>query len=72
MKKTLSIPPNTARAFLRDMERYFAEPPGVKRDEIAVLTRLDLLGHMPNGSKLRVSEVVELFYKMRNELQQED
>lgn len=66
-KKTITIPPEAGRDLLRSMERYFAEENVAKKGEIAVLARLDLLGHMPKGSKLRLTEVIELFYKMREE-----
>ncbi|WOH78341.1 hypothetical protein RX327_20475 [Bradyrhizobium sp. BEA-2-5] len=64
-RKPLEIPPEAARQFLADMKAYHAEQDDIRRDRIAVATRHMLLDHMPAGTKLRVSEVKELFELMR-------
>jgi len=48
------------------MKAYHAERSQIRRDEIAAMTRSLLLGHMPAGAKLRLSEVKELFEQMRD------
>ncbi|WGS18810.1 MULTISPECIES: hypothetical protein [unclassified Bradyrhizobium] len=65
-RKPIEIPPEVARQFVADMEAYHAERDLLRRDEIAGRTRHTLLGHMPAGSKLRLSEVKELFDQLRS------
>ncbi|WP_170991796.1 hypothetical protein [Bradyrhizobium elkanii] len=50
---------------MADMKAYHAERDDLRRDRIAVGTRHMLLQHMPAGTKLRLSEVKELFQRMR-------
>jgi hypothetical protein len=64
-RKPLEIPPEVARQFAADMQAYHAEQDDNRRDRIAVGTRHMLLEHMPAGTKLRLSEVKELFERMR-------
>ena len=64
-RKKIEIPPEAARQFLTDMQAYHAEYDVDRRDRIAVGTRIMLLEHMPSGSKLRLSEVKDLFDQMR-------
>lgn len=64
-RKTLDIPPEAAREFAAKMRAFHAETTPLKRDEIAADTRHLLLQHMPKGTKLRVTEVIELFGLMR-------
>jgi hypothetical protein len=47
-----------------DMQAYFAEDDVYRRNEIAMRARHGLLDHMPKGSKLRLSEVKEVFDRM--------
>ncbi|KJC58915.1 hypothetical protein UP10_21715 [Bradyrhizobium sp. LTSPM299] len=64
-RKPLEIPPAAARQFVADMQAYHAEQDVNRRDEIAAGKRHMLLDHMPSGTKLRVTEVKELFELMR-------
>jgi hypothetical protein len=48
------------------MRAYHAAQDDNRRGEIAVGARHMLLDHMPNGTKLRVTEVKELFQQMRS------
>jgi hypothetical protein len=34
-RKSIELPPEVAKAFVKDMRAYFAEPNTIKRDEIA-------------------------------------
>ena len=54
-----------AKAFVKDMRRYFAEPNAIKRDEIAG-RQAWLLEQYGSGKKLRTHDVVEMFYAMRD------
>ena len=64
-RKPLEISPEVARQFAADMLAYHAERDDNQRDRIAVGARHMLLEHMPAGTKLRLSEVKELFELMR-------
>ena len=64
--KLPDIPPAVARAFLQDMRAFFAAETELKRDEIAARQRHILLEHMPPKSRLRISEVRELFQRMHD------
>ncbi|PDT74107.1 hypothetical protein [Bradyrhizobium sp. C9] len=64
-RKPIEIPPEIAREFVADMKAYHAEQDEIRQDRIAVGTRHMLLQHMPTGTKLRLSEVKELFELMR-------
>lgn len=58
-------PTKGRRQFAADMQAYHAEQDDIRRDRITVGTRHMLLEHMPAGTKLRLSEVKELFELMR-------
>ncbi|GIQ75427.1 hypothetical protein [Bradyrhizobium sp. RD5-C2] len=60
-RKPIEIPPEVARQFTADMKAYHAEQDDIRRDRIAVGTRHVLLLHRRAGTKLRLSEVKELF-----------
>ena len=63
----LEIPPEVSSRFLRDMEAFHAEPDGHKRDEIAA-RQLPALRQFqpPRETKLRLSDVKQLFELMRD------
>ncbi|WP_407146214.1 hypothetical protein [Bradyrhizobium sp. ORS 86] len=64
-RKPIEISPETARQFRVEMRAFHAEQSPIRRDEIAARVRHMLLQDMPSGSKLRLSEVLELFELMR-------
>jgi hypothetical protein len=64
-RREIEIPPAVARQFAADMEAYHAETNATRRDAIAAGTRHILLEVLPAGTKLRVSEVKELFAKLK-------
>ncbi|QOZ25262.1 hypothetical protein [Bradyrhizobium sp. CCBAU 51753] len=66
-RKPLEIPPEVARQFIAEMQAYHAEYDVTRREEIAARARHMLLEHMPKGSKLRLTEVQELFDQMRKQ-----
>ena len=58
MRKELVIPPEAAQAFVRDMKAFFKASGQLMQDEIAAKQR---------GTKLRTSDVKELFLQMRDQ-----
>ena len=66
-RKPLDLPPAVARAFVKDMEAYFAEENRLKRDEIALRQLHVLREHQgPREETLRLSDVKAMFIKMKN------
>lgn len=61
----IDIPPAIAHQFMDSLRAYHAEPDAIRRDEIAAAARHALLEHMPNGARLRASDVKELFERMK-------
>ncbi|WP_316234946.1 MULTISPECIES: hypothetical protein [unclassified Bradyrhizobium] len=57
------LPPAVARAFVRDMQAYFAERDPHKRDQIAVVQLRSLQDHWKG--KLRLDDIKKLFEEMR-------
>lgn len=64
-RKTIEIPPEAVREFVAAAQTYHAAYHYIRRVEIIVRTRRLLLDHMPKGTKLRLSEVRNLFDRMR-------
>jgi hypothetical protein len=67
VRKPLELPPAVARAFVKDMKAYFAEPNQHKQDEIA-LRQMHALSEFqgPREKKLRLSDVKKMFAQMRD------
>jgi hypothetical protein len=65
-KKPLDLPMQVAKAFIKDMRRYFAEPNAIKRDEIAGRQLHALRGLQPG--KLRIHDIKEMFEAIRDRL----
>ena len=66
LRKELKIPPEDAKAFVRDMKAYF-NASGHEADEIAAEAGWRLKQHLPRGTKLRISVVKALFLQMSNQ-----
>jgi hypothetical protein len=67
IKLNIELPPEVARRFVEDMDAFFAEPNAIKRDEIAARQLHALREHRrPRDPKLRLSDVKELFERMRD------
>ena len=66
IRKALDLAPAGSRAFIKDMEAFFAEGDLLKRDVIAV-RQLNTLKELqgPHGRKLRLSDVKAMFEQMR-------
>jgi hypothetical protein len=65
--KPIELPAAVARRFIDDMHAYFAEPNGIKRDEIAARQLHNLNQHQrPRGRKIRLTDVKEMFAQMKD------
>src|ERR1700716_2351910 len=68
LRKQLELPPEVAKAFVRDMRAYF-KAEGHKRDEIAARQRSALSQFQgPRDKKLRVTDVIKMFNEMKDTL----
>jgi hypothetical protein len=66
--KPLERPRAVARAFVKDMQAYFAEENRYKQDEIALRQLHALKEHQePREKKLRLSDVKAMFLQMKDE-----
>lgn len=65
LRKQLEVPPEAAKAFVRDMKAFF-KASGHEADEIAAEAGWRLKQHLPRGTQLRISDVTELFLQMRD------
>jgi len=63
--KPLELPPEVAKAFVRDMKLFF-KATGHEADEIAAKQAWLLKNHLPRGAKLRIADIKELFHQMRD------
>ena len=65
-RKPLELPPEVARAFIRDMRAFHAEKNGVKADGIAARQLHALKEHY--SGKLKLHDVRAMFHQMRDEV----
>ena len=61
LRKQLELPPKVAKAFVRDMRKFFKAKDQLKQDEIAARHCFALQQYVPRGTKLRLSNVKEMF-----------
>jgi hypothetical protein len=61
----IEIPADVARLFVRDMRAFFAAKSKIKADEIAGRQLYALKQYYPG--KLRLSDVKEMFLRMRDD-----
>jgi hypothetical protein len=67
LRKQLELPPEVARAFVRDMRAYFKAETQNKRDEVAARQRSALSEFQgPRDKKLRVTDVISMFQEMKD------
>lgn len=66
--QALELPPEVARAFVRDMRAYFAAGHDqIKADGIAAQQLRALREYLgPRDKKLRITDVREMFHQMRD------
>ncbi|MBR0938764.1 hypothetical protein [Bradyrhizobium jicamae] len=63
----IEIPPEVAQQFLADMQAYHSEHDTLRRDEIAFRARQILLQHVPAGATLPLTDVEEIFERLKSE-----
>ena len=66
LRKQLEIPPAAAKAFVRDMKAFFKAKSQLKQDEIAARQCFALEPYLPRGTKLRLSNVKEMFLNLKD------
>jgi hypothetical protein len=64
--KHLELPPEIAQAFVRDMRAFFKTKIQLERDETAAKQCFALQQHVPCGTKLRLSNVKEMFQNLKD------
>jgi len=64
-RRPIELPPNVARAFVRDMRKFHAEKDAIKRDEIAARQAWLLEQHW-NG-KVRLLDMKEMFDQLKGQ-----
>ena len=67
-RKALQLPPEVAQEFVANMEAFFRARDQLAGDEIAAATGWKLKQHLPEGTKLRLPDVKQLFREMRDHL----
>jgi hypothetical protein len=66
LRKQPEIPPEVAADFIRDMKAFFKAKDQLAQDEIAARQSWLLQLHLPRGTKLRISDVREMFLRMKD------
>ena len=64
----LELPPKVAQAFVRDMRAFFKAKDQLKQDEIAARQCFALQRYVPRGTKLRLSNVKEMFLNLKDQV----
>jgi len=68
LRKQLELPPESAKAFVRDRRLFFKAKDQNKRDEIAARQRSALSEFQgPRDKKLRVTDVIKMFQEMKDQ-----
>lgn len=68
LRKGFELPPEAAKTFVKDMRAFFKAKDQLKGDEIAAMAAWRLKQHLPRGTKLRLTDVKELFHAMKDHL----
>jgi hypothetical protein len=68
LRKGFELPPEAGREFVRDMRAFFKAKDQLKGDEIAAMAGWRLKQHLPRGTKLRLTDVKELFHAMKDQM----
>jgi hypothetical protein len=67
-RKAIQLPPEVARAFIRDLKAFFAEENPTKRDEIAIRQMSALRQYQgPREKPVRIPDIMEMFRQMRDD-----
>jgi hypothetical protein len=68
-RKPLELPPEVAKAFVKHMRAYYAEPSAIERDRIAGDAAFLLEPYLPpHQRKLRLFDVKEMFQEMKDQV----
>ncbi|MBR0801132.1 hypothetical protein JQ615_37835 [Bradyrhizobium jicamae] len=67
LAKMVEIPPEVAQQFVAEMQAYHSERDTLRRDEITFRTRELLLQHLPTGANLRLSDVEQIFERLKSQ-----
>jgi hypothetical protein len=65
LRKPIELPPEVSKAFVKDMQAFFKAKNQLKEDEIAARQCWALQQHVPRGTKLRLSDVKEVFRNLK-------
>lgn len=68
LRKGFELPPEAAQTFVKDMRAFFKAKDHLQGDEIAAMAGWRLKQHLPQGTKLRLTDVKELFHAMKDHL----
>ena len=67
-RKKSNLPPDVARAFVKDMRAYFGEKHPIRRDEIARRQPVALRDYYPSSVReLLLPDIYEMFEKIKDE-----
>jgi len=66
LRKPIELPPEVATAFVRDMRAFFRAKDQLQQDEIAARQCWALQQHVPQGTKLRLTDVKEMFVNLKD------
>jgi hypothetical protein len=67
-RKKSNLPPDVARAFVKDMRAYFGEKHPIRRDEIARRQLAALRDYYPSSVReLLLPDIYEMFEKIKDE-----
>ena len=67
-RKKSNLPPDVARAFVKDMRAYFGEKHPIRRDEIARRQLIALRDYYPSSVReLLLPDIYEMFEKIKDE-----
>ena len=68
-RKPLELPPEVAKAFVKHMRAYYAEPSAIERDRIAGDAAFLLEPYLPpRQRRLRLFDVKEMFQEMKDQV----
>jgi hypothetical protein len=67
LRKPLELPPEVAKAFVKDMRAFHREDSQIKRAEIAARQRFALSQFQgPREKTLRITDVIKMFQEMKH------
>lgn len=67
-RKQIEIPPEIAKATVRDMKAFFKAKGQLEGDEIAATAAWRLQQHLAGKVRVRLSDMKELFHAMKDQI----